>query len=91
MFIFNIINKFILKMKKNKDFEKGREYERKHEAISKNLFMGWALIVFSFIGLIGVYWTETLPLWICIVLFFIGIGNLWMGYDDKKRLKEVKR
>ena len=72
------------------DFKKGMDYESKNHQAWERLFMGWALILSSFVGLIGVYWTKTLHLWMCIGLFFFGLGNLWVGYSYKKELKKLK-
>ena len=71
---------------KIKDFEKGRKYERKVNEIRNRLFVGWGAVIFSFISLIGIFLTKTLPFWIFPGLFLIGIGNLWVGYKDKKGL-----
>jgi len=69
------------------EFEKGREYERQISDRRSYLFTGWVITIFSFVSLIGIFLTKTLPWWIFPILFLIGIGNIWVVYSKEKKLR----
>jgi hypothetical protein len=70
----------------NKQFDKGREYERLRRDSSRNLWLGYGLLLYPILMIFGKHFDLTS----FILLIVLGLFCLYVGYSEKKELKKFK-
>jgi hypothetical protein len=76
-------------MKNN--FEKGREYERLYSSKRFHLFFGWSCTVAGIIFIIPkLLFVNYSFISVPITLIILGGLSLYLGYSERKELKEIK-
>lgn len=78
-------------MKMNQ-FEKGREYERLYDSMRLHLVFGYGCIFGSMLFLVGYIFNIFIQDYVnavCyLLLLFFGFFSLYLGYSEKKELKD---
>lgn len=75
----------------NKEFEKGQIYERIRQSSYQKLFLGYGCLLFSILYFfIPSLQKDSINTWVSVFLFILGLICLFIGYDEKKKLRLLK-
>lgn len=77
--------------KHKKYFELGGDYRELKSRSFRSIFVGYGCVIFSFVVLLFAVYSFSEKLTTFAILLFVGLGFLWIGYGDKKGLKEYER
>lgn len=73
------------------EFNKGMLYERKMRDRSFHKFLGWACILFGSFWFFFSVWDFNTRAWGFVILLVVGVLSLYLSYQERKELKEIKK